>query len=80
MPFNRYSPNDLESGMICPIHRYQNEGLIEDGCPECNKINQVVIDCELDKVDRALSTMREQGYNLQPACEGTHVILVFRKE
>lgn len=65
--------------MFCPMHKYQEETLIGN-CPNCEALNQVVIECEIDKIDRALSTMHEQGYYLGAPHDGTRAILVFKKD
>ena len=64
--------------MYCPLHRYQREEKT-DVCPRCEQEGMTVVECEIDKISRAIDTLDQQGYYLAPPHDGSRAILVFRK-
>ncbi len=53
---------------------------MDEKCPKCAALGQIAIECEIDKISRAMATMNEQGYSLLPPCDGTKAVLVFKKD
>lgn len=61
--------------MLCPLHRLSILSGSGDVCETCQRFGITVIECELDKVDRTLTTMLEQNYELDH--RQSHAVLVF---
>ena len=57
--------------LVCPVHRCQTPG---GECPRCASLGLRVVDCEIDKIDRVLSTMEQQGYQHS---RFSHAVLIF---
>ena len=55
----------------CPVHRcYTPDG----ECPTCKAQDLRVIECEIDKIDRVIGTLDQQGYTRS---RYSHAILIF---
>jgi hypothetical protein len=63
--------------MFCPLHRLPvlaGQGIT---CSACDRLGLVVIDCELDKIERTLDTLIEQGYELD--FHRSHAVIVYAR-
>lgn len=64
--------------MFCPLHR---EPLLEASgglCKHCERLGIRVATCELDKRERVLDTLLEQGYEIDFG--RSHVVIVYRNK
>lgn len=65
--------------MLCPLHRLPALASGEAGrnngqCDACRRLGLLVETVELDKVDRALDTLQEQGYEVD--LHRSHAVIV----
>ena len=60
----------------CRVHKVQTTG-IDEVCPRCEELGMKVISCEIDKIDRVFTTMREQDYEMS---YHSYAVLIFEKK
>ena len=64
----------------CPVHHWYGSDVVRDGylenCPRCDEKGMKVARCELDKRERVVSTLEQEGYCLDHWA--SYVTLVFR--
>jgi hypothetical protein len=61
--------------MLCPLHRLPILSGQGDTCAACVRLGLVVVTCELDKVDRTIDTLQEQGYEVD--LRQSHAVIVY---
>lgn len=60
--------------IYCRVHRVMTDA--EGLCPKCEELGMRVISCEIDKIDRVYTTMREQDYEMS---YHSYAVLIFER-
>lgn len=61
--------------IYCRVHKVMTDAV--GTCPKCEELGMKVISCEIDKIDRVLTTLREEGYEMS---YHSYAVLIFEKD